>query len=98
MTPEESRLLMKYLTAHGEIGSREDATGFLCWWLNLKVYGGSEGEAEYKHALDLARTWEVRYWQGYRDALAGRPPAGGQSLLISDGSGSLEWTAEALED
>ena len=68
MTNEEMQLLKRYLTHCGEIEDEDHETGFLCWYQDLRVYG-EEGKREYKHALDLARVWETRYWAGWDDAM-----------------------------
>ena len=54
MTNEEMHLLQRYLTHCGEIESENDETGFLCWYQDMRLYGGEDGEREYKHTLDLA--------------------------------------------
>ena len=54
MTNEEMHLLQRYLTHCGEIENENDETGFLCWYQDMKLYGGEDGEREYKHTLDLA--------------------------------------------
>ena len=52
MTSTEERLRRAYVAAHGDIYGHDDDIGFGVWYA-----GGAtpEGEAEYKHVLELAQ-------------------------------------------
>ncbi len=71
MTYEEETLLREYLADTEELAGPDDP-GFEVWYAGR--HDGPEGEAHYKHTLDLAQVWRDRYAAGYAAGLpASRP-------------------------